>query len=125
MDDLDRYHAEQMKDPECAAEYERLEPVYDIISAITMARAEQNLTQRELAERCGMRQSAFARLESGNANPTLKTLQQVAKGLGKKLRISFVCAPYRRATSAAVRPAGSALASRCVFFAATAANRVC
>ena len=55
-----------------------------------MARAEQNLTQRELAERCGMRQSAFARLESGNANPTLKTLQQVAKGLGKKLRISFV-----------------------------------
>lgn len=90
MDDLDRYHAEQMKDPEYAAEYERLEPVYDIISAITMARAEQNLTQRELAERCGMRQSAFARLESGNANPTLKTLQQVAKGLGKKLRISFV-----------------------------------
>ncbi|GKG91008.1 hypothetical protein CE91St32_20510 [Gordonibacter pamelaeae] len=79
-----------MQDPEYAAEYERLEPVYDIISAITMARAEQNLTQRELAERCGMRQSAFARLESGNANPTLKTLQQVAKGLGKKLRISFV-----------------------------------
>ncbi len=79
-----------MQDPEYAAEYERLEPVYDIISAITMARAEQNLTQRELAERCGMRQSAFARLESGNANPTLKTLQQVARGLGKKLRISFV-----------------------------------
>ena len=79
-----------MQDPEYAAEYERLEPVYDIISAITLARAAQNLPQRELAERCGMRQSAFARLESGNANPTLKTLQQVAKGLGKKLRISFV-----------------------------------
>ena len=90
MDDLDRSNQRYMQDPEYAAEYERLEPVYDIISAITMARAEQNLTQRELAERCGMRQSAFARLESGNANPTLKTLQQVAKGLGKKLRISFV-----------------------------------
>lgn len=90
MDDLDRSLQEHMKDPEFAAEYERLEPVYDIVSAITLARAEQNLTQRELAERCGMRQSAFARLESGNANPTLKTLQQVARGLGKKLRISFV-----------------------------------
>ena len=90
MDDLDRSYQKYMQDPEYAAEYERLEPVYDIISAITLARAEQNLTQRELAERCGMRQSAFARLESGNANPTLKTLQQVAKGLGKKLRISFV-----------------------------------
>ena len=62
MDDLDRSHQRYMQDPEYAAEYERLEPVYDIISAITMARAEQNLTQRELAERCGMRQSAFARL---------------------------------------------------------------
>ena len=90
MDDLDRSHQKHMQDPEYAAEYERLEPVYDIVSAITLARAEQNLTQRELAERCGMRQSAFARLESGNANPTLKTLQQVARGLGKKLRISFV-----------------------------------
>ena len=90
MDDLDRSHRKYMQDPEYAAEYARLEPVYDIISAITLARAEQNLTQRELAERCGMRQSAFARLESGNANPTLKTLQQVARGLGKKLRISFV-----------------------------------
>ena len=90
MDDLDRYHAEQMKDPEYAAEYERLRPEYDIIDAIIAARAEENLTQRELAQRCGMKQSAFARLESGNANPTLETLKRVAEGLGKQLRISFV-----------------------------------
>ncbi|MFR2245236.1 MAG: helix-turn-helix domain-containing protein [Eggerthella lenta] len=44
----------------------------------------------ELAQRCGMKQSAFARLESGNANPTLETLKRVAEGLGKQLRISFV-----------------------------------
>ena len=90
MTTLAEYHAEQMKDPEYAAEYERLQPEYEIIDAIITARADQNLTQRELAERCGMKQSAFARLESGNANPTLKTLQQVAKGLGKQLHISFV-----------------------------------
>ncbi|WP_258553887.1 type II toxin-antitoxin system RelE/ParE family toxin [Eggerthella lenta] len=90
MDDLDRYHAKQMKDPEYAAEYERLQPEYDIIDAIIAARAEENLTQRELAQRCGMKQSAFARLESGNANPTLETLKRVAEGLGKQLRISFV-----------------------------------
>ena len=45
---------------------------------------------RELAQLCGMKQSAFARLESGNANPTLETLKRVAEGLGKLLRISFV-----------------------------------
>lgn len=90
MTTIDEHHAEQMKDPEYAAEWERLQPYYDVIDAIITARAEGNLTQRELAERCGMKQSAFARLESGNANPTIETLQRVAKGLGKRLRISFV-----------------------------------
>ena len=45
---------------------------------------------RELAQRCGIKQIAFARLESGNANPTLEMLKRVAEGLGKQLRISFV-----------------------------------
>ena len=90
MDDLDRSHQRYMQDPECAAEYERLEPVYDIISAITMARAEQNLTQRELAERCGRGRARRAPPSPARKPEPLKTLQQVAKGLGKKLRISFV-----------------------------------
>ena len=51
MDDLDRSHQKYMQDPEYAAEYERLEPVYDIISAITLARAEQNLTQMCIRDR--------------------------------------------------------------------------
>lgn len=90
MDDLDRCIAERMKDPEFAAEWERLEPEYDIITALIDARAEANLSQRELAERCGMKQSAISRLEAGGSNPTLKTLTQLAKGMGKKLKISFV-----------------------------------
>lgn len=90
MTTIDEYHAEQMKDPEYAAEWARLQPYYDVIDALITARAEEDLTQRELAERCGMKQSAFARIESGNANPTIKTLQQIAEGLGKQLRISFV-----------------------------------
>ena len=90
MTTLREWHEEQMRDPEYAEEYERLQPEYDIVEAIIRARAEADLSQQQLAERCGMRQSAIGRLESGNANPTLKTLKQVAKGLGKQLRISFV-----------------------------------
>ncbi len=86
MDDLDRSLQKHLQDPEFAAEYERLQPYYDVVDAIIA----EDLTQRELAQRCGMKQSAFARLESGNANPTIETLQRVAEGLGKKLRISFV-----------------------------------
>ena len=77
MDDLDRCIAEHMKDPEFAAEWERLEPEYDIITALIDAR-------------CGMKQSAISRLEAGGSNPTLKTLVQLAHGMGKKLKISFV-----------------------------------
>ena len=54
MTTLNEWHAKQMKNPEYAAEYERLQPEYDISDALITARAEENLTQRELAERCGM-----------------------------------------------------------------------
>ena len=41
MDDLDKYHEEQMaKDPEYAAAYRALQPEYDIIDALITARAE-------------------------------------------------------------------------------------
>lgn len=90
MTTLAEYHAELMKDPEYAEAYEALQPEYDIVKALITTRADEDLTQKELAERCGMKQSAFARIESGNANPTLSTLKQLAKGMGKQLRISFV-----------------------------------
>ena len=53
----------------------------------------------ELAQRCGMKQSAFARLESGNANPTLETLKRVAEGLGKQCMLT-PAAPERRGACA-------------------------
>jgi transcriptional regulator with XRE-family HTH domain len=48
-----------------------------------------NLTQEALAERIGTRQCNISRLESGAYNPSLEFLKKVARGLNKKLRISF------------------------------------
>lgn len=79
-----------MKDPEFAREWERLEPEYAVINAILDAEQELGLTQSEFAERCGMKQSALSRLQTGKTSPTLKTLQQLADGMGKKLVIQFV-----------------------------------
>lgn len=56
-----------------------------IAASIVAARKEQGLSQLELARRCGLRQSAISRLESGKSNPTLGTLEDVAKALGKSL----------------------------------------
>ncbi len=87
---FDEYLAEKMKDPEFAREWERLEPEYAVINAILDAEQELGLTQSEFAKRCGMKQSALSRLQTGKTSPTLKTLQQLADGMGKKLVIQFI-----------------------------------
>ncbi len=80
---------EQLKDPEFRSEYEALEPEYEIIRQIIIARNELNITQKELADRTGIKQSNISRLEKGTYNPSLKSLKKVAKGLNKELHIEF------------------------------------
>ena len=87
---LDDFIAEQMQDSQFSEEWDRLEPTYDIVKAIVEARSECGLTQKELAQRCGLRQNTISRLENGGTSPTLRTLQQLAKGMGKRLEIRFV-----------------------------------
>ena len=77
------------EDPALQAAYKALEPEYEVIRQVIAARAEQGLTQRELAERIGIKQSNISRLESGNYNPSLDFLRRVAAGLGKELHIEF------------------------------------
>lgn len=57
---------------------------------IGRVRAEEGLTQRELANKSDLNQEAVSRLENGRGNPTVKTLDMVARALGKRLRIEFV-----------------------------------
>ena len=61
----------------------------EVIRALIGARIEQNLTQEQLAQRSGIRQSNISRIESGTCSPTIATLQQLANGMGKKLHIEF------------------------------------
>lgn len=77
------------EDPELYEEYKALEPEYEIIKQIIDARNELNLTQKELAEKIGIKQSNISRLESGNYNPSLDFLKKVARGLNKELHIEF------------------------------------
>ena len=81
--------AEQLSDPEVKAEYDALEPEFAIIQAMIDARKSSGLTQKQLAERTGIAQADISKLESGNANPSLKTLQRLAAGMGMKIKIEF------------------------------------
>ena len=84
---------EQMKDPEFKAEYDALEPEFAIIQAIIDARKDAGFTQKELSERTGIAQADISKLENGNANPSLKTLKRLAKGLGMRLKVEFMPVP--------------------------------
>lgn len=58
-------------------------------SSISEIRSSLGITQSELAKRTGIDQSDLSRIESGKANPSLSTLNRIAEGLGKELKISF------------------------------------
>ena len=87
---LDEFITEQMKDPEFRAEYEALEPEFAIIQALIDARKNTGVTQKELSEKTGITQADISKLENGNANPSLRTLRRLAKGLGMRLKLEFV-----------------------------------
>ena len=90
MSDFKNYLAQQMEDPAFAAEYEAQRPEYEAIRAVIAARRACNMTQKELAEKTGIRQSNISRIENGSASPTIDTLARIAAGLGKQLKIDFV-----------------------------------
>ena len=58
--------------------------------AMIDARAAQNLTQKELAERTGINQADISKIENGTRNPSLNLLKRIADGLGMQLKIEFV-----------------------------------
>jgi len=78
------------KDPEVLEELKNLELEYQIKSQIITLRKEKKLTQKELAELIGDKQSNISRLESGNYNPTLAKLKKIADCLNQRLEIRFV-----------------------------------
>lgn len=80
---------EMMEDEEFRKEYETLQPQYEVVKQIISAREELHITQKDLAERTGIRQSNISRLERGNYNPSVEFLRKIAKGLGKELHIEF------------------------------------
>ena len=77
------------ENPELYEEYKELEPEYELIKQVIKIRKDQELTQKELADRTGTRQSNISRLEQGESNPSLKFLKKLAQGLGKELHIEF------------------------------------
>lgn len=80
------------KEPRYRRAYEALEDEFVFATALIDARAKAGLSQEELAARMDTSQQAVSRLEGGQGNPSIKTLQRFAKATGTRLRIRFEAA---------------------------------
>jgi transcriptional regulator with XRE-family HTH domain len=85
---------EELQDPQFRAEWERTALARAVALAIVRYRGDHGLSQRDLAERLGMKQPQVARLELGEVNPSMDTLMRVSGQLGIEFTID-------------VRPAGT------------------
>jgi len=65
----------------------QIELVADLVDEIRDIREELGLTQRDLADKTGLKQSAIARMESGGAIPRLDTVLRVALAMGFKFKL--------------------------------------
>ncbi|MBR4474499.1 MAG: helix-turn-helix transcriptional regulator [Oscillospiraceae bacterium] len=89
MTQFNDYLNKQLADPEFKKEWEALEPEFSIVQAMIDARRESGLTQKQLSERTGIAQADISKLESGNGNPSIKTLKRLAAGMGMRVKIEF------------------------------------
>ena len=80
---LEEWEAERLQDPEFVAALAAREPAYQV----ARLRILRGLTQKQLAELVGTRQSSIARLERGSTPPNLSFLSKVAAALGARVEV--------------------------------------
>ena len=75
-------------DPEAKQDLEEVETLSQIVSAMVVQRHTLGLSQRDLAEICGLLQSSVARIESFKTTPNLDTLLKIMNALKLKITIT-------------------------------------
>ena len=90
------YRQKALQNPEVKAEYDALQPEYDIIQAMIDARIKQNMTQKDLSARTGITQADISRIENGTRNPSLNMVKKLAQGLGMQLKLEFIPTPTKK-----------------------------
>jgi DNA-binding XRE family transcriptional regulator len=58
--------------------------------AVAAARADANLSQKQLSALTGIDQSDISKIERGLANPSVSTLERLSKAMGKTLTIQIL-----------------------------------
>ncbi|GAA6621001.1 helix-turn-helix domain-containing protein [Scytonema sp. NUACC26] len=81
---------EVLAEPKVKAEYDALETEFNLARQVISLRKASGLSQRDFADRIGIKQPQLARIESGKQIPKLETLTKLASGAGYAVEIHFV-----------------------------------
>lgn len=84
-----KFKAKVLKDTRVKTEYDALGPEYEVIRTIVAERIKRGWSQSDLAAAVGSRQPVISRLERGEGNPSLQTLQRIAQALNLSLHVSM------------------------------------
>lgn len=78
---------QEFRDPEFVKLYGAADAKSEFAIALSRARAKVGITQKELADKLGLSQAYIAKLEGGEANPTLGTIGAMLAVLGLSLKM--------------------------------------
>jgi len=78
------------KRPDLEDVYQAADPVYELRKRILQLRLDKGLSQAELAERAGTKQSVISRIENGESEPRIETIKRIARALDKEVRLELV-----------------------------------
>lgn len=89
-DELDLSSDELWSQGETTGVIHEIDALSEVGVNLAMARDRAGITQKELAERTNVYQGDISKIERGLSNPSVKTLQRLAEGMGMKIKIDFV-----------------------------------
>lgn len=81
---------EWLKDHQIDKYYQDQKAEFELAREFIKARIKANMTQSQIAKKMKTTQSVIARLESGNAVPTIKTIERFARAVGMKYELRFI-----------------------------------
>jgi DNA-binding XRE family transcriptional regulator len=86
---FERYLAQEMKNKAFRKAYEKESQKLRIAYQILLLRKKKKMSQTALAKKIGTKQSNIARMEAGEQNFSINTLQKIAQVFKKDLKVSF------------------------------------
>ncbi len=79
----------RMKNKRFQAAYFNAQLVREVSGQVEHIRKAKRLTQKQLADKSHIPQQEISKIEKGERNITLETLEKIALGLGRKVSVSF------------------------------------